>query len=88
MRKLFLDIYIRNVMPKLETTTLNGEAIIAKTHIHTQTHRHIYCRNYVIPKKNSFAVIDVNILRFIFIQKPSSSELSSLGFFQCWVILH
>ena len=33
LRKLFLDIQIRNVLPKLESSMLNGVAIIAKTYI-------------------------------------------------------
>ena len=38
LRKLFLDIHIRNVMPKFESFRLNGVAVIAKTYIHTDTH--------------------------------------------------
>ena len=34
---LFLDIHMRNVMPKLESSRLNGVAVIAKTSIHTHT---------------------------------------------------
>ena len=65
LRKQFLDIYIRNGMPKFESSRLNGVAVIAKTyihtytptHIHTHTHTHIL-RTQVIPKKTFFAVID------------------------------
>jgi len=36
LRKPFLDIHTRNVMPKLESSRLNGVAVIAKnTHTHT-----------------------------------------------------
>ena len=38
MRKLFLDIHIRNVMPKFESSRLNDVAVIAKTHTHKHTH--------------------------------------------------
>ena len=40
LRKQFLDIHIRNVMPKFESTRLNGVAVIAKTH--TPTYIHTY----------------------------------------------
>ena len=40
MRKPFLDIHIRNVMPKFESSRLNGVAVIAKTYTHTYTHTH------------------------------------------------
>ena len=33
LRKPFLDIHIRNVMPKFESSRMNGVAIIAKTYI-------------------------------------------------------
>ena len=40
-----LDIYIRNVMQKFESSRSNGVAVIAKTyiytHIHTHPHTHI-----------------------------------------------
>ena len=54
LRKPFLDIHIRNVMPKFQCSRLNRVAVIAKTYIHT----HTYCRALVIPKKFCFAVID------------------------------
>ena len=42
LRNPFLDIHIRNVLPKFDSSRLNGVAVIAKTHIqihrHTQTH--------------------------------------------------
>ena len=38
LRKSILDIHIRNVMPKFESSRLNGVAVIAKTYIHTYTH--------------------------------------------------
>ena len=38
LRKSLLDIHIRNVMPKFESSRLNDVAVIAKTHIHTYTH--------------------------------------------------
>ena len=50
--KPFLDIHKRNVMPKFESSRLNGVAVIAKTYTHTNTHT--YCRTWVIPKKNFF----------------------------------
>ena len=37
MRKQFLDIHIRNVMPKFESSRLNGVAVIANTYTHTNT---------------------------------------------------
>ena len=33
--KTFLDILIRNVLPKKESSRLYGVAVIAKTHTHT-----------------------------------------------------
>ena len=44
LRKPFLDIHIRNVMPKFESSRLNGVAVIAKTYIHTYipTYIHTY----------------------------------------------
>ena len=44
LRKPFLDIHIRNVMPKFESSRLNGVAVIAKTYTHTHTNTHTYCR--------------------------------------------
>merc|ERR1712074_302625 len=50
LRKPFLDIHIRNVMPKFESSMLNGVAVIAKTHTqtykqtYTHTHTHTSCR--------------------------------------------
>jgi len=35
LRKLFLDIHIRNVRQKLENSRLNGVAVITKTYTHT-----------------------------------------------------
>ena len=35
MRKPFLDIHIRNVISKFESSILNGVAVIAKTYTHT-----------------------------------------------------
>ena len=35
--KSALEIHIRNVMPKFESSRLNGVAVIAKIHIHTYT---------------------------------------------------
>ena len=38
LRKLFLDIYIKNVMPKFESSMLNYNRKHTHTHIHTNTH--------------------------------------------------
>ena len=38
--KQFLDIDIRNVIPKFQSSRLNGVAVIAKTHTQTYTHTH------------------------------------------------
>ena len=38
MHKTFLDIHIRNVVPKFESSRLNGVAVIAKTYTPTYTH--------------------------------------------------
>ena len=46
MRKPFLDIHIRNVMPKFESSRLNGVAVIAKTYIHTYTHTHTHTHTH------------------------------------------
>ena len=35
MRKPFLDIKVRNVMPKFESSRWIGVAVIAKTYTHT-----------------------------------------------------
>jgi len=43
----FLDIHIRNVMPKFESSRLNGVAVIAKTHTHTHTPTYIH--TYILP---------------------------------------
>ena len=53
LRKQFLDIHIRNVMPKIESSRLNGVARIEKKHNHTAKH----INDTVIPK-TIFAVID------------------------------
>ena len=52
-----LDSYIRKVMPKLESSRLNGVAIIV-THTHTHTHIHtksflnniVVCHFYTLVK--------------------------------------
>ena len=46
LRKAFLDINTRNVMPKFESSKMNGVAVFAKTYIHTYTptYTHTYCR--------------------------------------------
>ena len=36
LKKRFLDIYIRNVMPKFESSRLNGVVVIAKTYTNTK----------------------------------------------------
>ena len=36
--KPFVDIHIRNVLPKLESSRLNGVAIIVKIHTYSNTH--------------------------------------------------
>ena len=46
LRKLFLDIHIRNFMSKLESSRLNGVAVIAMTYLHnTHTHTHTQSHN-------------------------------------------
>ena len=40
LRKPFLDIHTRNVMPKFESSKMNGVAVITKTYIHTYIHTH------------------------------------------------
>ena len=40
LRKPCSDIHIRNVMPKFESSRLNGVAVIAKIYKHTHTHTH------------------------------------------------
>ena len=45
IEKTFLDIHIRNVMPKFESSRLNGAAVIAKTY--TQTHKHTH--THILP---------------------------------------
>ena len=41
LRKPFLDIHISNIVPKFESSRLNGVAVIAMTHIHTHPHTYI-----------------------------------------------
>ena len=41
LRKAFLDINIRNVMPKFESSRLNDVAVIAKTYTQTHTQTNI-----------------------------------------------
>ena len=40
LRKPFLDMHIRNVMPKFESSRLNSLAVIAKTYPHIHTYPH------------------------------------------------
>ena len=40
LRKPFLDIHIRNVVPKFESSRFNDVAVTAKTYIHTHPHTH------------------------------------------------
>ena len=42
LRKPFLDNHTRNVMPKFESSRMNGVAVIAKTYIHTHPHTHTH----------------------------------------------
>jgi len=42
LRKPFLDIHVKDVMPKLENSMLNGVAVIAKTYIHIEA---VYFQN-------------------------------------------
>ena len=49
-------------MPKLESSRLNGVAIIAKTYTHTNTHTNIHMPNLDNTPKNFFALIEKNKL--------------------------
>ena len=42
MRKPFLDIHIRNVVPKFESSSLNVVAVTARTHILILPHTYIH----------------------------------------------
>ena len=42
LRNQVLDIRMRNVMIKLESSRLNGVNVIAKTYIYTHTYTHIH----------------------------------------------
>ena len=48
-------------MPKLESSRLNGVAIITKTHTNTHTHTNPYTSAEL--KKNIFAVIEKTIVK-------------------------
>ena len=39
---MFIDIHIRSVMPKFESSRLNGVAVILKTYIDTYTPTYIH----------------------------------------------
>ena len=50
-------------MPKFESSSLDGVAVIAKTYIHTHPHIHTHTHTHILPNlgntlKKKFAVID------------------------------
>ena len=47
--KTFLDIHIRNVMPKFQSARLNSVAVIAKTYTQTYTHTHTHIHTHILP---------------------------------------
>ena len=64
-----IDSHIKNVMPKLESSRLNGVDIIARIYTHTYTHA---SEHKDIPKKDYFRfdwklnfVLGMNVLLFL-----------------------